>query len=122
MLGPIGAGPAERWARFADPQHPSAGGTVTPDLSLGSIWQIFFPAGNITVANPINMAVGDLLTLAFIQDGIGGRTVTWGNNLYRARTFALTVTAGAIDSVMFRYAPQLNWGQVAAAALDLINT
>jgi hypothetical protein len=115
---------ASRRFLFAPAQHPAIGGTVTPDLSLGSIWQVFFPAGNITLATPINANVGDFLTLSFIQDSVGARTITWdptNHNYFRPSTFALTLTANGVDSITFAFAPQLSWGCVGFSN-NLVNT
>jgi len=116
-----GASYVDRRLLFAPAQHPAAAGTVTPDLSQGCIWQIFMPAGNITIANPINMVIGDMLIFAIIQDSVGARLVTWGNNFFRATGLTLTITASATDSVTFVFAPQGFWGQI-GSALNLINT
>lgn len=61
-------------------QTPAAAGTVTPDLSVADHWVITMPAGNITVANPINVpGAGCDLFLDFTQDATGSRTVTFGS-------------------------------------------
>jgi hypothetical protein len=104
--------------RIAVPmQSPAATGTVTPDLSFGPVWLIQMPAGNITIANPINAYLGDMLTLVILQDSIGARTVTWGSSYKKLVT--LTITANARDSVTFRF-DGTNWNQMGAGALALV--
>lgn len=90
-------------------QAPSAGGTLTPDLSTGQTVVIQMPAGNITIANPTNMLTGDLLTFIIIQDGIGTRLVTWGSGFKKAIT--LSTLANSKDSVTYRF-DGTNWNQI----------
>ncbi len=93
-------------------QSPAAAGTVTPDLSMGLVWKIQMPAGNITVANPMNAYPGDELTLIIIQDGVGTRTVTWGS-LYK-KLVTLSTLANARDTVSFKF-DGTDWSQVGSA-------
>lgn len=93
-------------------QSPAAAGTVTPDLSQGPVWPIQMPAGNITLANPVNAQAGDLLTLVILQDAIGTRTVTWGSS-YK-KTVTLSVAGLARDTITFRYDGS-NWNQISSA-------
>jgi len=50
--------------------------TITPDY-LNSNKQYVTLTGDVTVGSPINMEVGDFIQLEFIQDGTGGRDITW---------------------------------------------
>ena len=87
----------------------AAADTVTLDmLQQGNYIQITMPAGNITVANPVNPAAGMELTLWVKQDGVGSRTITWGNAFKKNLT--LTTTASAVDQVTFVY-DGTNWNQ-----------
>lgn len=56
---------------------PAGGGTVTIDTNLGLNARVTFPAGNITIAAPLNPSITQRLTINLIQDGTGGRTITW---------------------------------------------
>lgn len=97
---------------------PSAGGTVTPDMSTGSQLAIAMPAGNITVANPTNSLNGDMLTVYITQDSVGARLVTWGNAFRKAVT--LSITANALDSITFCFnSSNSTWNQVGGAALAI---
>lgn len=85
---------------------PTASGTVTPDPSLASFYQITMPAGNITIANPATSAVGQMLTFEFTQDGTGGRTITWGSKLLTAQQ--PTPAASAVSLMQFWF-DGTNW-------------
>jgi hypothetical protein len=99
---------------------PSAGGTVTPDMSQGAQLAIIMPAGNITIANPVNGQDGDFLTVYILQDALGARLVTWGAN-FRKGVIALSITANALDAVTFRYsAGAVKWNQIAAPVLAIV--
>jgi hypothetical protein len=94
--------------------NPGVGGTGTPDMSLGWTVRVNMPAGNVTIANPLNPAQGDLLRMAIVQDSVGGRTVTWGAK-YR-KNVALSAGANAIDVVSFSYDSNVDlWLQIGAA-------
>lgn len=55
--------------------------SVTPDLASTNIVSITPLTGNITVANPAQFPPdGTLVSFNFVQDGTGGRTVSWGAN------------------------------------------
>ena len=102
----------DRYQLSVPTQTPAAAGTVTPDLSQGSAWIIQMPAGNITVANPINAFPGDDLNLIVIQDGVGTRLVTWGSAYKKLLT--LSTLANSRDSVIFKF-DGTNWNQVGSA-------
>ena len=78
---------------------PVAGDVLAPDLSANRAWIVQMPAGNITIANPINAQPGNHLFLVIIQDSIGARLVTWGTVFKKLLT--LSVTANARDSVSY---------------------
>ena len=93
-------------------QTPAASATVTPDMALGKVWVVQMPAGNITIANPINTAYADVLTLIIIQDAVGTRLVTWGSAYKKLIT--LSVVANSRDSVTYRF-DGTNWNQIGSA-------
>lgn len=55
---------------------PSGGGTATLNLSLGNLFNVLFPGGNITLAIS-NGTVGQVFTIQLKQDSGGSRTVSW---------------------------------------------
>jgi hypothetical protein len=98
---------------------PGVGGTATPDMAQGWKLRVNMPAGNITIANPLNPQQGDMLTLAIVQDSVGGRVVTWGGK-YLKSTLTLSVTANAIDVVTFSYDSNVDrWLQMTTPVLAI---
>lgn len=81
-------------------------------MALGSMLQITMPAGNITLANPVNSRLGDLLHLRIKQDPIGGRLIAWDTAYLKS--VVLSLTALATDQVTFRFWGDY-WVQVATA-------
>lgn len=73
----------------------AAGGTLTPDFSLSNAITATFGAGNLTIANPTNVKVGQSYVIALTQDGVGSRTVTWGANYKWASATAPTLSTAA---------------------------
>src|SRR5437588_716487 len=82
---------------------PAGAGTATLDLSLGDIHNITMPAGNITIAVS-NANVGQVFIVEILQDGTGGRTVSWFSTIKWAGGSApvLTTTGGKKDTFGFR--------------------
>lgn len=81
---------------------PSAAGTATCDLSLGNVFFITMPAGNITIALS-NATTGQAFVIRILQDGGGSRTVTWFTTIKWAGGTAptLTTTASKADTFGF---------------------
>jgi hypothetical protein len=77
----------------------AAGGTYTPYMAQADTAFLQMPAGNITVANPVGAQPGQILFLIIKQDGVGGRTITWGSNI--KKNLALSAGANAVDLVQF---------------------
>lgn len=77
---------------------PAGAGTATMDLSLGNVFLINMPAGNVTLAIS-NETVGQFFMVKVKQDGVGSRTVTWMDTITWAGGSAptLTTTASKID-------------------------
>ena len=90
----------------------AAADTITLDMSVQNGVFLTFPAGNVTIANPTNAAVGDELYLELKQDSVGSRLVTWGAAFKKNTT--LTTAANAIDFVSFWY-DGTNWIQTGNA-------
>lgn len=71
----------------------SYGATVTPDCSTTDVLNIGALTGNLTLAAPSGTPVdGQILTVRLVQDGTGGRTITY-NAIY---AFGTDITA-ALD-------------------------
>lgn len=73
---------------------PAGAGTATLDFSLGNHHRITMPAGNITIAFS-NTKVGEKIVLDIIQDGTGGRTVTWPSGIKWPNNVVPTLSTGA---------------------------
>jgi hypothetical protein len=57
--------------------------SVTPNLNIGTYFRVGSLTGDIAVDNPTfsgTVQVGSTLVVALTQDGVGGRTVTWGSD------------------------------------------
>ena len=55
--------------------------SITPDFSSGTLVIVGALTGGITVNNGTNVpAEGLLVAFSFVQDGTGGRAVSWGAN------------------------------------------
>jgi hypothetical protein len=76
---------------------------MTPDFSSSNSCLATFGAGNLTIANPINVKAGQGYIIALTQDGGGSRTVSWGGNFKCAggcaTAIGLSTTGGAKDIV-----------------------
>ncbi len=93
------------WPGSAPLASPAGAGTVTPDLLAGKALRIQMPAGNITIAAPLNPFTDYEWEVTVIQDGVGSRTVTW-NGVFKfsgAVAPTLTLTASRRDNFRFRY-------------------
>jgi hypothetical protein len=84
---------------------PAAAGTYTPDMRLGNRFIVTMPAGNITIAAPVNARTGLILDIVIVQDATGSRTVTWNAAYHFAGAAAptLTTTASRRDTFRFVY-------------------
>lgn len=85
--------------------------TITPDPYASGARKIVRLTGNITIANPpvVNRQIGTPLSFLFIQDGTGGRTVTWGSDFQV--TWTPTTTANKRNAVDFVW-DGAKWAQV----------
>lgn len=76
--------------------------TVTTTVSRrNTVVNVAALTGNITIAAPLNPRKGMKLTYNFIQDGTGGRTVTW-NAIFAASANSGS-TANHVASTTFVY-------------------
>lgn len=81
---------------------PSAAETATLNLALSNINHITMPAGNITIAIS-GGTTGQCFIVRILQDGTGGRTVTWFTTIKWAGGSAptLTTTGSKADTFGF---------------------
>lgn len=72
--------------------------TVTPDFNTGINFGVTL-TGNVTIANPTNIKVGQTGVIRIQQDATGTRTLAWGSYFKTANGVAKTgtTTANAID-------------------------
>lgn len=92
-------------------QIPAFAASYTPDPYLGQYIEMTL-TGAITVNAPVSPYSGQLLTFVFIQDGTGGRVVTW-NAVYKFN-WTPTTTAAKRNSITFMY-DGTSWNQTATA-------
>jgi len=77
--------------------------TVTPDFSLGNFFTLTL-TGNVTLANPINLAAGQQGIIEIIQDGTGGRLITFGSFWkFRGGSIPVLSTAGSAVDLLSYY-------------------
>lgn len=83
-------------------QAISYSATRTPNPTLGRKMLIGPLTDNITIANvsAANYAVGHELIIMLLQDGTGGRTVTWGSE-YAVGSYSPTTTANTLNTYHF---------------------
>lgn len=91
---------------------PAAAGTATLDASLGQSVQVIMPAGNITIAAPLNPQPRQRLDIAIKQDGVGSRTITWNAAFKKSADGA--GGANAVGATSFIY-DGTNWAQIGGA-------
>lgn len=76
--------------------------TVTPDYLDGDQQKIDL-TGNVTVNAPTNMVIGDYLMLKLVQDGTGGRTVTWFAGItWLSADYSINSTADKVSVYAFK--------------------
>ena len=80
------------------------GATISWNMSTQSVAKVTL-GGNRTIAAPTNGSTGQFASILVIQDGTGGRTITW-NAVYEFASDTaptLTATGGLGDLFVFRY-------------------
>jgi hypothetical protein len=85
----------------------SSGTSITPWTSLGQVFRLVM-TGNATINRPqqnggSNSVSGEILTIILVQDGTGGRTVTWASEYKWVGGTAPTVTSTANAVCIFRF-------------------
>ena len=78
------------------------GATINTDLGLGSSFRVTL-GGNRTIADPTNMVSGVIISYRIIQDGTGGRTVTWGSAFSFKEGETPTLSTGASEEDLLRF-------------------
>ena len=79
--------------------------TIVPDASLSNAFKVTL-TGNVTLDKPTSMISGQVLTIRFIQDGTGGRTLTFDTGDFKGNSsddLALSTGAGDIDLLILYY-------------------
>ncbi|MCG5239519.1 hypothetical protein MCW82_07025 [Azospirillum doebereinerae] len=77
------------------------GSTVTLDFSAGNDFVISTLTGNLTLANPINVAVGQGGTIYTAEDGTGGRTISLAGNWKKMGPLSPTMTANKVNAIVY---------------------
>ncbi len=75
--------------------------TVTPDFSQGNDFTIGALTGNLTIANPSNVAVGQSGAIYTTQDATGGRTISFGSNWKKVGAASATTTASKVNAIAY---------------------
>lgn len=83
------------------PVATSGSGSYSINLKAGRVFQRTM-TGNTTVANPTNQVPGQTGILYFIQDGSGGRSLSFGNN-WKIIGVPPTIATGANKVNVFSY-------------------
>ena len=86
-------------------------GTVTPDPYAGSDI-VMTLTGNLVVNAPVNGHRGSKLNFVFIEDGPGGRTVTW-NAVYKTN-WSPNTASGKVNTINFIY-DGTSWIQIGSS-------
>lgn len=85
--------------------------SITPNPALGEIVLVGTLTGNLTVNNPTVNTPGSMLEFHYQQDGVGGRTVTYGG-FFETPT-PIDGTAGVRTYQRFRCLTSTLWVEVA---------
>jgi hypothetical protein len=80
-------------------QQPTFAASYTPNMQLGDYVAVGTLTGNITVNAPTKRQVGPYV-FRFLQDGTGGRTVTW-NAVFKFPTGAWTDVGNTANKASF---------------------
>lgn len=77
--------------------------SIALDLNTGYNFAIGTLTGNITLSNPTNAKPGQSGYIRLVQDGTGGRTITFGTNWKKAASSANTLSTAAskIDYIFY---------------------
>jgi hypothetical protein len=87
--------------------------TLPIDANKGSAIFVGALTGNITIGAPSNGVIGQTLTINFLQDGTGGRTVTWNAVFVRNSWSDSGNAANTRSSISFMCLDGTNWVEIA---------
>ena len=73
--------------------------TITPDASLSNAFRVIL-TGNVILEPPSSGKSGQVITIRFIQDATGGRTLTFGTTIFGNTSDDLALSIGADDQDM----------------------
>ncbi len=93
-------------------QAPAFSATLNPDPTLGEIYEPGALTAGLTIGAPVNPAIGQVLIFSFLQDGTGGRTVTW--NAAFIKTWSDTGNGANTRSSVAFYYNGTSWIQIGA--------
>ena len=82
------------------------GGTISTNATLGNIFSVTLTGSTALLANPTGAVDGQTLIFRVIQDGTGGRLLTYGTNFKFGTlipTITLSTSAGATDYIGVKY-------------------
>jgi hypothetical protein len=79
--------------------------SMTLDCSLADGFEVLL-TGNVTALNIVNAVLGQSVTLVFVQDGVGGRTVAFPTNVKNPGT--PSTVAGETSVQTFKILTDLN--------------
>lgn len=114
--GSTGMGNTLRLGNSDGLQAPAFASTITPDVTAGGIVNPGALTGAVTIGAPVNPFVGARLTFEFLQDGTGGRAVSW-NAIFKFQA-AWTNTGNTLNkqsTASFVY-DGTNWVSLSSAA------
>lgn len=90
---------AENYQPFQDIAYAAA---ITPDIGAGRTIHVGVLTGNITINAPTGVIKGERVAFTFIQDGTGGRTITWNAVFKKAADGAGTANqVGTIEFICY---------------------
>jgi len=99
-----------------------SGGSVAVDAADGNVFRLVLTASGWTLSNPTGMTDGQPVRVRLIQDGTGGRTISYGSawDFGAAGAPTLSTGAGKVDYLAGEWSADANGGTgavVVSAAL-----
>lgn len=94
-----GAGAEAADIRIGNPdgmQQVLYAAAVTPDPTKGGVLVVGQLTGDLTVNNPTLSLPGTIMEIHFVQDAVGGRTVTWGSQFQSGAVVSTTANARTV--------------------------
>lgn len=99
-----------------------SGGAVAVNGALGNVFRLVLTASGWTLSNPTGMTDGQAVRVRLVQDGTGGRTLSYGSawDFGSAGAPVLSTGAGKVDYIVGEWSADANAGAgavVVSAAL-----